>query len=485
MKKITLSLLCIIHCVLCIQVSAQQLKQIQDNCQFYVVSPNANCFAGAPDGGPANFYRFSDDYFYQSQGHYASFITDKGEIAASFNTDAAIWTLGTDDYRTFPTSEGNIKGRIMGFSKDFSSLLVSNRGYYVYELYEDELYHPTQIFLPQKDSIYHLEPQHVQIKGFSSDGRRIAGRFMNSDGQRETPFIIEKNPDGEWITRFVAVGNLLHEGCIMPERPVRESDEDATYNERLMDYYEVRAAYETGIYYELSNMSMSENGKYLAVNVPMMIDGVEAYQMIYAGVIDIDADTLYIFNTIPDAACPAVSNYGEASICTPALGYLRQTYIGSICDIQNPQLLVDWAKEKTNGRLDLTDAMTFTANAFGDMAVMAGSALISAEGNGFVSYLFDEWHTNNIYNFLVCFDAPLGTSILQPKQLSFYQESDILYFGAQFTDIKIYNLTGQLLLQNPMLQSYINISSLNSGTYILTATTNNQPIAQKIIINNY
>ena len=472
------------HCVLCIQVNAQQLKQIQDNCQFYVVSPNANCFAGAPDGGPANFYRFSDDYFYQSQGHYASFITDKGEIASSFNTDAAIWTLGTDNYRTFPTAEGNIKGRIMGFSKDFSSLLVSNRGYYVYELHEDKLYHPTQIFLPQKDSIYHLAPQHVQIKGFSSDGHRIAGRFMNSDGQRETLFVIEKNAEGEWITRFVAVGNLLYEGCIMPERPVREGDGDATYNERLMEYYEVRAAYETGIYYELSNMMMSENGKYLAVNVPMMIDGVEAYQMTYAGVVDIDADTLYIFKSIPDAACPAVSNYGEASICTPALAYLRQTYIGSINNIDNPQPLVDWAKAKTNGRLDLTDVMTFTANAFGDKSVIAGSALISAEGNGFVSYLFDEWNNSDIYNFLVCFDSPLGTSIQQPTQLSFYQYGDVFYFGSQLTDIKIYTLAGQLLLQSSEPQSYVNISSFNSGIYILTATTNNQPISQKIILTN-
>lgn len=484
MKKITLILLCIIQCVLCIQVSAQQLKQIQDNCQFYVVSPNANCFAGAPDGGPANFYRFSDDYFYQSQGHYASFITDKGEIAASFNTDAAIWTLGTDDYRTFPTAEGNIKGRIMGFSKDFSSLLVSNRGYYVYELHEDKFYHPTQIFLPQKDSIYHLAPQHVQIKGFSSDGRRIAGRFMNSDGQRETPFVIEKNAEGEWVTRFVAVGNLLYEGCEMPERPVREGDGDPTYNERLMEYYEVRAAMETGIYYELSNMSMSENGKYLAVNVPMMIDGVEAYQMTYAGVIDIDADTLYIFKSIPDAACPAVSNYGEASICTPALAYLRQTYIGSINDIDNPQPLVDWAKKKTKGQLDLTEVMTFTSNAFGDKSVIAGSALISAEGNGFVSYLFDEWDSSDIYNFLVCFDSPLGTSIQQPTQLFFYQHNDVLYFDTQLTDIKIYTLAGQLLLQTSESQSHVNISSLNSGIYILTAITNNQPISHKLRIGN-
>lgn len=476
-------LLSIVHCLLCIQISAQQFKQIQDNCQFYVVSPNANCFAGAPDGGPSNFYRFSDDYFYQSQGQFASSITDKGEIPSSHNGDAAIWTLGTDNYRTFPTTEGNIKGRIMGFSKDFSSLLVSNRGYYVYELHDDNLYHPTPITLPQKDSIYHLAPQHVQVKGFSSDGRRIAGRFMNSDGQRETPFVIEKTSDGEWITRFVAVGNLLHEGCIMPQRPVREGDGDATYNERLMEYYEVRAAYETGIYYELSNMSMSENGKYLAVNVPMMIDGVEAYQMTYAGVVDIDADTLYIFKSVPDAACPAVSNYGEVSICTPALGYLRQTYIGSIRDTQNPKLLVDWAKEKTNGRLDLTDVMTFTVNAFGDMAVMAGSALISAEGNGFVSYLFDEWNTNNIYNFLVRFDAPTIITMQQTAQLSPYQQSDIFHFGAQLTNIKIYNLTGQLLLHQPSQQSHINISTLKSGIYILTATTNNQPISQKIIIN--
>lgn len=474
-----------IFCIV-FSVQSQQLKVIQDNCQFYVVSSNANCFAGAPEGGPANFYRFSDDYFYQSVGHFASFITDKGEMASSFNGDAAIWTLGTDDYRTFQSAEGgNIKGRIIGFSKDFKSILISDRGYYVYEKHDDNLYYSTQIFLPQKDSIYHLAPQHVQIKGFSSDGCRIAGRFMNSDGQRETPFVIERDAQGNWNTRFVGVKKLLYEGCIMPERPVREGDNDPTYNERLMDYYEERNAIETGIYYELSNMSMSENGKYLAVNVPMMIDGVEVYQMTYAGVIDIEQDTLYIFHTIQDAACPAVSNYGEASICTPALGYLRQTYIGSIHNTNNPKLLVDWVKEKTNGALDLSDEMTFISNAFGDKAVIAGSALISAEGNGFVSYLFDEWNTSNLYNFLVRFDPPTGQFSLIENQPIAYPNpvKNSLYFTDELKNIQIHTLAGQIVFQHTSAIQSINLSHLTSGIYLLTAQKNNQIITQKIIIS--
>ena len=478
-------LLSAIFLLLADQLKAQQLKVINDNCQFYVISPNANCFAGAPDGGPSNFYRFSDDYFYQSNAQFASIITDLGEVPTSFNTDAAIWTLGTTDYRTFPAFDGgNVKGRMIGFSKDFTSLLVSNRGYFVYEKQENGTYLGTQIFLPTKDSIYHLAPQYVQVKGFSSDGRRIAGRFLNSDGQRETPFIIERNDAGEWHCRFVGIRQLICDGCVMPERPIREGDDDTNYALRLRDYYEARNAIETGVYYELSNMSMSENGKYLAVNVPMMIDGVEVYQMTYAGVIDIDADTLYIFHSVPDAACPAVSNYGEASICTPALGYLRQTYIGSIRDVSNPQLLVNWVKQKTSGRLDLSDQMTFMTNSFGSEGVMAGSALISAEGNGFVSFLYDEWNTNDLYNFLVRLDTPTGqSSILTDKPLIYPNPTkNNLYFNQELRNIKLYTPTGQLVYQQFDPSVALDISYLASGVYLLIAQQNNQYITHKIIV---
>ena len=63
-----------------------------------------------------------------------------------------------------------------------------------------------------------------------------------------------------------------------------------------------------------------------------------------------------------------------------------------------------------------------------------------------------------------------------------FVKNEEITFGTDVKDVKIYNLSGQIVKTASVKQgTNLNIAELQKGNYIVTGTVNNQPVSQKIL----
>lgn len=505
MKKITLIFLCIISCVLCINLSAQSIDYTKDGRHYYIASPNGRYFTGTVEEGPACFFdaetkehRASED---DSVAVYA--INNDGIACGSRMGQAGVWVRGgewkmltaLDTISNQPITGGEICGMSADATK-FIALMYYGEGkripvYYEVNKFENwddkDAWKFSTLPTPDKeDLLYNMAAQFVQVCGMNYDGTRILGRYMLADGKRQVPFLWQKNEADEWVINFVAerclfVDEVANGDIIIPDR--EEFD-------NVIDYDVFRQSVEKGIIYDLSPYSLfawTGSGRYIPLSANVADDNNPMGQY-YAAVIDVDKDTLVILTAVPNAGATSVNDEGEVMVYTPQLSTFRDTYVVSIDKPTEAISLIDYTKQRTNGLIDLAQYMTYRRGGTDEnpeMVAAAGSAIWANEGDAFVTFNYDEWNETKVpHCYMVRFDAPVAVEKVETEQLGLYPNptSGILYFEKQLKDVVIYDIMGAIVYSQSVVEDSINLSSLNIGTYILVATTENEKIVTKLMI---
>lgn len=510
MKKLTLFLLCILSYTLCIELTAQSIESTKDGRHYYIASPNGRYFTGTVEEGPACFYDAEADEHLASEDDSVAIyaITNDGVACGSHMGQPVVWVRGKEWKQLPPvTLKGNkpISGEVNGMSSDatkFVAMVKYQNGekvdiraiYYELTKFEDwdneDAWSVKTLPIPTKeDLIYNQSAQFIQICGMNYDGTRILGRYMLADGKRQVPFIWQKGADGEWSLNFVAERCLFVEDVVdgnitLPER------EGLTGND-IIDYDVFRQSVENGIIYDLSPYSMfawTGSGRYIPVSANVAKAG-DVEGVYYAGVIDVDKDTLVILTAVPNAGSLSVNDKGEVMVYTPQLGTFRDTYVVSIDKPTECISLIDYTKQRTNGAIDLAQYMTYRRGGTDDkpeMIAAAGSAIWANEGDAFVTFNYDEWNETKFpHCYMVRFGASVDVeNVEEHQQLSIYPNptTGVFYFEKQLSNVAVYDITGSLVYSQSVAEVSINLSSLNVGTYILVATAENETIVTKVMI---
>ena len=496
-------------CALCIELTAQSVDYTKDGRHYYIASPNGRYFTGTVEEGPACFFDAETKEHLASEDDSVSIyaITNDGVACGSLMGQPAVWVRGTEWKHLPPVKlkgKDPISGEVNGMSSDatkFITMIKYQNGnavdiraiYYELTKFEDwdneDAWSVKSLPIPTKeDLIYNQAAQFMQICGMNYDGTRILGRYMLADGKRQVPFIWQKGADGEWSINFVAerclfVEDVVNGNITLPDR------EGLTGND-IIDYDVFRQSVETGIIYDLSPYSLfawTGNGRYIPVSVNVALNGaVEGTY--FAGVIDVDKDTLVVLNSVPHAGAVSVNDKGEVMVYTPQLSTFRDTYVVSIDNPTEAVSLIEYTKQRTNGAIDLAEYMTYRRGGTDEkpeMVAAAGSDNWASERNGFVTCNHDEWNETKIpHCYMVRFAAPVAVEDVEVEQLSVYPNptSGMISFDKQLSDVAVYDVTGTLVYSQSVAEETIDLTSLNVGTYILVATAEGEKIVAKVMI---
>lgn len=487
-----LILLCIVHCAFCIQLSAQALDSLVEGQTLFLLSPNGRYAAGCGDGTPSYFYDLQEhEFLYQlppDGAFYTNQINDLGEVAGAYGLQAAIWHQG-GEWELLPQPEGLTDKQLAwsqanAISADGRTIVVSFGEtpdmHCIYQRKEDGTYSITPLDLPTIEPVYHKAPQFVSIKGISADGRRIAARYLDDDGFRDIPMLFECDEVGKWTYRFLAIDTLVIDGCTLPHKPKR--DEVDNYSLALQEYWADVMAMETGIYYKLSNMGISANGKYINLSVALSIDDDDYYTITHPAVIDIDADSLIIFSHT--GSCPSVTDDGVVTIATSTPIGIRTSYVSSIANPDEAVTFGDYVMQRTNGVINLADIMVYQVSQEGATDIGYGSAVLSASGSAALTMQLNDWEWK-YETYLIQFNST--TTVIEKtdiEQLIVFPNptAGIVYFDAQLTDVAVYDVAGRQVYVQSLAEQMVDLSNLNAGTYVLTAQSNGENIITKVMI---
>ncbi len=500
MKK----LLTFILCALSIVVNAQSIDYTKDGRHYYIASPNGRYFTGTVEEGPGCLFDA------ETKEHFATdvdsiliyAINNDGIACGARMGQAGVWVRGgewkmltaLETISNQPITGGEICGMSADATK-FITLMYYGEGkripvYFELDKFENwdnkDAWKFSTLPTPGKeDLLYNMAPQFVQVCGMNYDATRILGRYMLADGKRQVPFIWQKNEAGEWTINFVA------ERCLFVDEvstgditiPDREDFDNVT------DYDLFRQSVETGIIYDLSPYSLfawTGSGRYIPLSANVADDQNPMGQY-YAAVIDVDRDTLIVLTAVKGAGSVSVNDKGEVFVYTPQLSTFRDSYVVSIDNPTEAISLIEYTKQRTNGTIDLAEYMTYRRGGTEEnpeMVAAAGSAIWANEGEGFVTFNYDEWNETKLpHCYMVRFGAPVAVEKVETKQLTIYPNptSGIIHFENQLTNVSIYNVTGTLVYTQSEAEQTINLSALNAGTYILTAFDGENNITTKII----
>lgn len=486
-----LILLCIVHCAFCIQFSAQTLDSLLEGQTLFLISPNGRYAAGCGDGTPSYFYDLQEhEFLYQlppDGAYYTNQINDLGEVAGAYGLQAAIWHQG-GEWELLPQPEGltdkqHAWSQANAISADGRTIVVSFGEtpdmHCIYQRKEDGTYSITPLDLPTIEPVYHKAPQFISIKGISADGRRIAARYLDDDGFRDIPMLFECDEAGKWTYRFLAIDTLLIDGCTLPHKPKR--DEVDNYSLALQEYWADVMAMETGIYYKLSNMGISANGKYINLSVALSIDDDDYYTITHPAVIDIDADSLIIFSHT--GSCPSVTDDGVVTIATSTPIGIRTSYVSSIDNPTEAITFGDYVLQRTNGAINLADIMVYQVSQEGATDIGYGSAVLAASGSAALTMQLNDWEWK-YETYLIQFDATTPIENSETEQFAVYPNptSGIVYFDNQLSNVVVYDVAGRSVYAQSHVEQLIDLSLLNEGTYLLTAQLNGENIIAKIIL---
>lgn len=308
---------------------------------YYLVSPNAQYYAGAQEGSSAYRYNFATKEVNSIDpegdfGFKTNAIANDGTVAGSFGFKAALWVEG-NDYELLPMPEGLTELELatndaVAISADAKQVVVAfnadgPKTYYVYTEKEDGSYDMVKLPMPEKDPIYSMYAQWYGVKDMSLDGNTLVGFLITDDGQRQLPLIWRKK-DGVWSYEFFGFNFCLKEGKTVPPYPYEWMIEDPETGELELPYQVweewTTAQYEaeSGYYYQMKGVMMSGNGRYVALNMGIQLEG-EQYGTIYAAVYDLEKDTVVVFKEMQNSTSLSVNDNGEVIVGTPVADSFR------------------------------------------------------------------------------------------------------------------------------------------------------------------
>lgn len=488
---------------------AQTLDYTKDGRHYYIASSNGRYFTGTVNEGPGCFFdaEIKQHYATESDSVLIYAVNNDGIACGSIDGFAGVWVRGEEWKMLTALSSINKKpiegGEICGMSADatkFVALMRYDGGkvipvYYELDKFEnwdnEDAWSFSTLPTPTKnDLIYKQSPQFIQVCGMNYDGTRILGRYRLFDGKREVPFIWQKDADGLWAIKFVAERCLFIEEVANGTVTFPDNREDMKTSDEITDYDITREAYESGLILDLSPYSLfawTGSGRYIPICVNAMTDNLVGD---YAAVIDVDNDTLIIFSAVPGAGTVSINDKGEVMIYAPKMSTFRTSYVSSIDNPTEATSLFDYVKQRTNGKIDLTEHMTYQRDEDFDgnpiYQIASGSAVWANEGNAFVTFNYDEWNETLVPQcFFVRFaEITVDVDNTQTEQLAIYPNptTGVIYFEQQLTDVVVYDVAGRQVYAQTAAEQSIDLSSLNAGTYVLTAQLNGENIITKVMI---
>ena len=511
MKKIysIICTLCIVNCAL---IQAQSIEIMREGAAFAIISPSAKYIAGNISdyavyyGLESKVAKTLEGEMLDDGGCFVWDLNDLGQLAVDWKKQAAIWTE-TDGYTILPHPEGLTKDEkaysaVRCITNDGKTLVVSfadpTTSVYVYTLGEDGNYSMEKLPMPTEDPIFHQVPQFAAPMGINDDATRIMGRYRIDTGLEELPFVWEKDENGKWNLRWVALNFIVKGGetdAVYPgefefdgsnfdvESGEWQEEYDkawAEYDQLWLDYEATLRASATGYYYNakgsLSGMRMSRNGKYANAQI-----SYELTNETYPAVIDIDADTVYVFTCRPGGGCVSVTNEGVISILA-VLSDFSWSYVSSIDNPKVDMTITEYTMQRTNNLINLADYMTYETP-YGQQ-VAEGTATLSNFGGGFVSWQYNGFGDNMQYETIVVrFDGPVANEVVFEKDLSVYPNptTGVLNLSNALTDVQLFDVTGRVVYSNSVVESTIDLSNLANGTYFLVANKEGQRISTKVV----
>ncbi|MBR6520826.1 MAG: T9SS type A sorting domain-containing protein [Paludibacteraceae bacterium] len=513
MKKIysIICTLCIVNCAL---IQAQSIEIMREGAAFAIISPSAKYIAGNISdyavyyGLESKVAKTLEGEMLDDGGCFVWDLNDLGQLAVDWKKQAAIWTE-TDGYTILPHPEGLTKDEkaysaVRCITNDGKTLVVSfadpTTSVYVYTLGEDGNYSMEKLPMPTEDPIFHQVPQFAAPMGINDDATRIMGRYRIDTGLEELPFVWEKDENGKWNLRWVALNFIVKGGetdAVYPgefefdgsnfdvESGEWQEEYDkawAEYDQLWLDYEATLRASATGYYYNakgsLSGMRMSRNGKYANAQI-----SYELTNETYPAVIDIDADTVYVFTCRPGGGCVSVTNEGVISILA-VLSDFSWSYVSSIDNPKVDMTITEYTMQRTNGAINLADYMIYETPNGPQLA--EGNAHLACYGDGFVSWQYNGFGDNMRYETIVVkFDGPVDNETIYSPELEIFPNptKGVLNISEELTDVQIFDLTGRVIYAAPIVQTTIDLSNIVSGTYLLVANKQGQKVSAKIMIN--
>ena len=517
MKK----LLLLFSGILCFcAAGAQTIEVMRDGAAFSMISPNGQYIAGNIDdmavycNMETKFAASLAGDVLDDGGCFVWDMNDKGQLAVDWKKQAAIWS----EEKGFDVlvSPDGLNNREKAYSAarcitaDGKTVVVSfgdpTVSIYVYTLGEDEIWNMTKLPMPTEDPIFHQTPQFTAPMGINDDATRIMGRYRIDTGLEELPFAWEKNADGEWELRWVAMefickggktdavypGEFEFDGSgysteVEPGQEKSEWQQEyekayAEYDLMWVDYEMAISSLATGYFWHaagsLSGMRLSKNGKY--VNASISKDGVGTFP----AVIDLDADTVYVFTCLPGAGCLSVTNDGVVSL-QGIMDYFSWTYVSSIDSPTTYTTLTEYTSTRTNGALNLADYMTYETP--DGARVAEGTATFSSSGNAFVSWQYNGFGDNMRYEtFVVNYSA--GTDVVKDNMLNatdmmIYPNptSGVLNFSGELNNVQLFDVTGRMVYAVSDVVNSIDLTQVASGVYMLVAFDGEKYISTKIV----
>ena len=498
MKKIYLFIVALVSAFV---VNAQTVDKVEG--YYFLVSPNAQYYAGAQEGSTAYRYNLAtkeeNSITPESEfGFKTNYISNDGVVAGSYAWQAALWEDGNNfEYLPLPdglTDAEKAKNDAVLISADGKQIVVAfdsdaPKTYYVYTKDENGLYDMVKLPMPEKDPLYGMYPQWYGIKDMSLDGNTLVGLFLTDDGMRQLPMVWKKN-GGEWTYEFIGLDVCLKEGKTIPPYPYDEIILDADGDETLP--YEIWEAWitaqyeaETGYYYQLKGVAISGNGRYLALNMGIQLPD-EDYGTIYSAAYDLQNNKLLVLDQIQNATSLSVNDNGEIIVATPHADSFRWSFVVPFYNPQQQQTLTDWLKNRTNNVIDLAEYMTYNFNEEGTETVVAeGTAFWAKEGDGLVTNILNIFETGMFESLFITFGVPSNDSpVYDASQIQLYPNptTGLLSVSSAMTDVEIYDVVGRKVYTQSEVETSIDLSHLSAGQYVLVATVDGERYSTKIMI---
>ena len=437
-------------------------------------------------------------------------VNDLGQLAVEHKKRAAIWTE-QDGYELLPLPEGVAENAYCAarcITNDGKSIVVSigspTKTIYVYTLNEEGIFDIVQLPIPYEDPIFHQGFQFIAPCGIAEKGDLIIGRYRIDTGFEELPMYWTKDSLGEWHYEWMNLDYIVAGGKTDAVYP-GEFDFDgagydvnsgewqaeyekawAVYYEKLVDYYTVVYAEASGYFYsgsgDISGITMSNNGRFVKMNISYQPNGYENPIANYPVVYEFATDSMYLFTCRPGSACLSVTDDGEVSL-RGAADYFSWSYVSSIHHLDSATTLAAWTLDKSNGKIDLANYMTY--NTPDGPRLAEGTATLATSGNAFVTWQYNGFEDNMRYeSYFVRFDAVNAVERVEFSQdLRIYPNptDGILHIDSNLTDVEIFDLMGRSVYRASTVTSDIDLTNLNAGTYIFVANDDTNRVSTKLI----
>ena len=518
MKKYVVILFCIMHYALCINLNAQVITSVMD-APYTSISHNGVYSYGNYED-IAFYYNAATDFKLALQGDnlddggcWVWDVNDLGQLAVEHKKRAALWTEA-NGYEYLPMPEGyneNTYSAARCITNDGKVIVVSigspTKEIYIYTLEEDGTYSIEQLPIPYEDPMFHQGFQFVAPCDIAEKGDLIIGRYRIDTGFEELPLVWRKDADGVWSYDWMNIDFIISTGktdAVYPgefefdgagydvESGEWQAEYDkawAEYYEKLIDYYSVVYADASGYFYsgsgDISAISLSNNGRFAKMNISYQPNGSEYVEANYPVVYEFATDSMYIFTCRPGAACLSVTDEGEVSL-RGAADYFSWTYVSSIHSLNKAVTLAEWTLDKSSGRIDLGDYMTY--NTPDGPRLAEGTASLATSGNAFVTWQYNGFEDKMRYeSYFVRFDVGNETDNASIKNTNVMvypnPTSGMLYVSEGLSDVRLFDVAGREVYSASDVVNYIDLNQVAKGVYMLIAFDGEKYISTKIIRN--